>query len=174
MDMRSISLVIACALMAACGSVDLVRPGPTESSAVPLPSANTPVPVPVPTIVAAAPTAPAGFARVLGTVTDSEHRPVVGADIAFEPFAVLARTDASGRFEVLVPVGAPGCAWTSLEVRVLGYGTYTRVDEPLSAGVLWWDPVIQRGTVRQFVGAPRAHGNQEDQGFCQRGTWVGP
>jgi hypothetical protein len=165
-----------CALLSGCGGADRVGSPAPAATTPPFGLLRSPPPAPGPTLAATtpAPSAPAGFARIFGKVVDDARRPIAGAEVAFEPFAVFARTDASGAFEVLVPVGAPGCAWTSIEVRVAGYGTYTRFDEPLSAGVIWWDPTIQPGELRQFVGAPLAYGSPVKPDLCPRGSWIAP
>ena len=189
LSMRNLALML-CALASACGGTGSVSvlPSPTATAVtptlpIPQPTSTpppiplvSPFPAPVPTNapITPAPSAPPGFARINGTIVDNARRPISGAEVAFEPFAVLIRTDANGQFEVLLPVGVPGCAWTSIEVRVPGYGTYTQFDEPLSAGVMYWDPVIQPGTIRQFVGAPLAYGNPVKPDLCTRGTWIAP
>jgi hypothetical protein len=63
----------------------------------------------------AAQVAPAGRAVVAGTVRAQDGRPLAGAAVAFEPAgaapnapAVVAQTDAAGRFRLDVPAGVGG------------------------------------------------------------------
>jgi hypothetical protein len=169
---------------AASATPVVAAPSPTAPLGMPVPLPTTapslapvsipPAPAPTAAVLTPTPSAPAGVARILGKISDLSYRRIAGALVTIKPFGVSGVTNAAGEVELLVPVGAPGCAWTTFEIRVQGYGSYTRFDEPLLAGVSYWDPAIAPGDVRQFVGAPLAEGDPVKPGFCPRGEWVAP
>lgn len=111
---------------------------------------------------------------MFGSIRTHDGARVAGAVITARPFGVTLTTDANGGSDLVIPVGTPGCAWTAVEVGIAGYGAFTMFDIPLLAGTSFWDPIIEPGVNRRFIGAPLAEGTPVKPEFCARGAWIAP
>jgi hypothetical protein len=101
-------------------------------------------------------------------------RAVEGAVVSLREFGLRTVTDAAGRFELRGARPGPGCTWTTIEVRLPGYGSMTFFDQALSAGSLEASWSLRSGDHGHWFGPPLAdpRAYTDPASFCDRGTYV--